>query len=355
MIFPVVRARACIGRWSILVQCKMIVLCFVAACTCTRTCTSQVAAFTIANVRARSSILPAQRRCGVSPGIPPSGSNYCNSYSSCYNLSHPVTIRQGSVSNDNEHSSSTNTGTSWLYGSLWATFLVYAFFGSPGQVGDPVDLQMLQSYIDNPGAPEGFNALFLLIFNGVGIMPLFIAQLACPQGNKSGGVPAAPFLAASMATGFIAAGIYLTFRSPPVSQKPQEEASWFTRTILESKITSIVSLLLLGLSVTSALGTLPVPQDTSITTTLSSVFSDFLVLASQSKFVSVNSLDLLMFTIAAATLIPRDLQLRMRDEDDDDHGTRTLALGRSIAAGTLLFPIFGAALYCLWRPPLPTE
>ena len=175
---------------------------------------------------------------------------------------------------------------------------------------------------------------------------MIIAQLACPQGNKIGGVPAAPFLTASLAMGFGAAGLYLTFRSPPISQKTQVEASWFTRTILENKVTSIASILLLGASVTSALGNLPVPPDAS---TLSSVWSDYALLASQSKLVSVSSLDLAILTIVAATLIPRDLQLRKGDSES------TLVLGRNIALGTVLFPIVGAALYCLWRPQLPTE
>lgn len=242
----------------------------------------------------------------------------------------------------------TTTSSNVLYGSLWASFLLFGLFGSPGQMGDPMDMQIIQSYIDNPSAPEGINALFLLIFNGLGVMPLIIAQLACPQGNKVGGLPAAPFLAASMAMGFGAAGLYLTFRSPPVAQKTQAEASWFTRTILESKITSLAALLLLGASVMSAVATLPVLPESGAWT---SVFSDYATLASQSKLVSVSSLDFIILTIVAATLIPRDLQLRTGTSS----ATNTVALGRNIALATIFFPILGATLYCLWRPNLPNK
>lgn len=315
-------------------------------------CTSTVAAFAMVNVRTRtgrSSVtvtpsfigsLPGRDRGEVLPRLPVVNSN---------NHFRAVTIRQGSASNDNERIDSetaSSYNTSLFYGSLWATFLMFGLFGSPGQMGDPMDMQIIQSYIDNPSAPEGINALFLLIFNGLGVMPLIIAQLACPQGNKVGGLPAAPFLAASVAMGFGAAGLYLAFRSPPVSQKTQAEASWFTRTILENKLTSIASLLVLGASVTSALGTLPVPQDSA---TLSLVLGDYASLASHSKLVSVSTLDFIILTIVASTLIPRDLQLRM------DDATSAGALGRKIALGTLFFPILGAALYCLWRPKLPSE
>lgn len=266
-----------------------------------------------------------------------------HSYQKNYRYRYPPTssVNFLSSSNDNEGDRGIFNNFNPLYGALWATFLTYGLALSPGQIGDPLDFQMIQSYIDNPTAPEGINPLFLIIFNGLGIMPLVIAQLACPQGNKVGGVPAAPFLAASMAMGFGAAGFYLTFRSPPVEQKTQTEASWFTRTILENKLASVASIALLGAAIVSAMNLMEDGQ------TISSVLSDYISLTSQSKFVSTSSLDLVILTISAATLIPRDLQLRSQED--------TTTLGRNIALGTLVVPIVGAILYCLWRPQLPKD
>ncbi len=248
----------------------------------------------------------------------------------------------------NDTTSSIVSNWNPLYGGLWIAFLTFGLFLSPGQIGDSFDTQLLQTYIDNPTAPEGINPLFLIIFNGLGVMPLIIAQLACPQGNKAGGgIPAAPFLAASMAMGFGAAGFYLTFRAAPVETKTQTEASWFTRSILENKLVSLGAIGLLGATVASAMA---VAEQHDGGLVLSTVFSDYVTLVSQSKFVSVSSLDLLILTIAAATLIPRDLQLRT---EEDINGSSLL--GRNIALATMLFPILGAALYCLWRPRLPVE
>jgi len=227
-----------------------------------------------------------------------------------------------------------------LYGGLWASFLAYGLFLSPGSVGDPADTALLQAYIDNPAAPMGINPIFLIIFNGLGVMPLVVSQLACPQGSKEG-PPAAPFLGGALAMGYGAAGLYLALRSPPVDRKAQSETSWFTRYVLENKITSVVSL---GLLASGVLSALPRIDETGV----SAALSDFVTLVGQSKFVSVSSLDLTILTIAAATLIPRDLQLRSPNED-------TTKIGQQIATVSLFFPILGAALYCLWRPSLPAD
>ena len=227
-----------------------------------------------------------------------------------------------------------------LYGGLWGAFLTYGLFLSPGSVGDPADFSIIQAYIDNPTAPEGINPVFLIIFNGLGVMPLVLSQLACPQGNREG-PPAAPFLVAALGMGYGAAGVYLGLRSSPVDRKLQGETSWFTRYVLENKITSVAAIGLLASGVLMSLGPL---HDLGWTTAV----SDYVSLAKQSKLVSVSSLDLAVFTIAAACLIPRDLQLR-------SPGADTSTLGQQIAIGSVFFPILGAALYCLWRPSLPTD
>lgn len=231
-----------------------------------------------------------------------------------------------------------------LYGGLWAAFLTFGLFLSPGSIGDPADTAIIQAYIDNPTAPEGINPVFLIIFNGLGVMPLVLSQLACPQGSPRG-PPAGPFFAAAFGMGYGAAGLYLAVRAPPVVRKLRDETSWFTRTVLENKLTSIAALGLLVSVVLQASGSSHVVDEGWV-----AAAADYVALAEQSKLVCVSSLDLVILTIAAATLIPRDLQLRQGTNNDDPTD-----LGRTIAIATVFFPILGAALYCLWRPSLPEE
>lgn len=242
-------------------------------------------------------------------------------------------------SHPSRETSSWLSNSSSLYGGLWAVFLAFGLFFSPGTIGDPADTAMIQAYIDNPAAPEGINPVFLFIFNGLGVMPLVISQLACPQGSKDG-PPAAPFLSAAFGMGYGAAGLYLSLRAPPVESKTREEASWVTRNVLENKIVSVGALSLLASSAYTSISSLDHGWAAAV--------ADFVELIHQSKFVSVSSLDLIVLTIAAAALIPGDLKLRSKDD-----AATSEELGRNVAAATVFFPILGAALYCLWRPSLP--
>jgi hypothetical protein len=74
--------------------------------------------------------------------------------------------------------------------------------------------------------------------------------------------------------------------------------------------------------------------------------SDFVSLASSSRFVSVASIDIAILTALAASLIPEDLALR--------RGGASLPSDKLVAAATLLLPVLGQALYVAARPPLPS-
>jgi hypothetical protein len=224
-----------------------------------------------------------------------------------------------------------------LYGGLLAAFLTYGIFLSPGEIFSDIDNGMLQAYMDNPSQPQGINELFLCIFNGLGIMPLVLSQLVVPQGNNKSGLPAAPFLLASAAMGYGGLGVYLSLRAAPVESKTQDsEVGWITRNVLENKFFNFALVALCGTTVLSS-GVLY--QD------FTTVLSGFQDLIATSKLASVSSVDLFILTIVAATLIPRDYQLRVPDVEDNQ--------ANIIAASTLLVPIVGAALYCAWRPSLP--
>ena len=234
-----------------------------------------------------------------------------------------------------------------LYAGLWAAFLGYGIFFSPGQVGDPIDTTIIEGFINDPTNTAGnMNPLFFMIFNFLGVMPLVMAQLVLPQDNnaRSGKISPVPFCLASMAAGYGSLGLYLGFlRQSPVETKTQSDATFITRNVAENKIFNWLMIILCGSAIFSS-GILGQLGD------IGSVISDYSQLASTSKLVTVSSVDLTILTIVAATLIPRDYRLRIQDDDDTAAKNANL-----IAASTVLLPVIGAALYCALRPSLPEE
>ena len=285
-----------------------------------------------------------------------------------------------------------------FYGTLWLGFLVYGIFFSPGEMLNPSDTQIIEQLISNPtNSPpttttttttstglEMINPLFFLIFNGLGLVPLVMAQLVVPQaalvstssrksgengggssGSGSGGISSVPFVIGSFAAGFGSLGLYLTFRNPPppidtmkVSKNDEpvltlEETSWFTRNVLESKLFAVSVLLILSsLFVTSGIFTTATP--------FFDVLDGYQQLASTSKLVSVSSVDLMILTVTAATLIPLDFKLRT-ERTGGNYDAKVNSTGLSeqqinlLAASTALLPVIGAAIYCALRPPLPSS
>lgn len=136
-------------------------------------------------------------------------------------------------------------------------------------------------------------------------------------------------------------GPYLSFRAPPRQQYNPDEASWFTRNILESK--------LLGWGLVAGVIGLPfyVGLVNALVQDPTAAVQSYTDLFATSKFVSVSTVDAIVLNIAAASLIPSDLKLRQPDVDDKQ--------AKFIGASTLLLPFLGAALYCALRPPLPSK
>jgi hypothetical protein len=234
--------------------------------------------------------------------------------------------------------SSLNLSFNPLYGALWLLFLIYGIFFSPGEMLGATDIKLIEALIADPSNANGaVNPLFFIFFNALGVMPIIMAQLVLPQGNQKG-VWAAPFVIGSFGAGFGALGLYLTLRAPPVESKTKSEASWVTANLFENKLFNWVNVLLCGAILYSS------DILTGAGDSLSTVWDNYLQLASSSKLVSVSSVDLLILTVSAATLIPRDYGLRSSEGEQK---------GLTYAAATVLLPVVGAALYCALRPPLP--
>jgi hypothetical protein len=250
-----------------------------------------------------------------------------------------------------------------LYFVPWVGFLAYAVLVSPGEMLDGTDTALIRSFLDDPTNNSGsINPLFFVVFNMLGIMPIVLAALVLPQGSNSKttrGLWAGPFLLGSAAAGYGSLGLYLSFRPPPVRTKTRSDLSWPTRNIFENKIVNwaVVGLSASLLFTSGILPTIPPAGNDD------GVVDGFLRLASTSKLVSVSSLDLVLLTAAAATLIPGDYRLRTNnsnnraagEDDDDDERSSNIVSANLVGVSTVLLPVVGAALYCALRPPLPED
>jgi hypothetical protein len=269
-------------------------------------------------------------------------------------LLRPLTASKSNLS-DNEDNDGPGIVVNPLYFIPWVGFFVYAFCFSPGNVMDGTDSAIIQSFLSDPTNTSGaINPLYFVVFNALGIMPLVVASIVLPQGRSGGGwFGAGPFLLASLAAGYFSLGGYLSFRPPPVPSKTRGELSWPTRYIFENKLYNwSVVILAASLPFTSGL----VFSDPA---TMATVVEDYIRLASTSKLVTNSSLDLVILTFCAATLIPRDYRLRHggggSDDGNDEARSSITTMANLVAASTVVLPVVGAALYCAFRPPLPEE
>ena len=140
---------------------------------------------------------------------------------------------------------------------------------------------------------------------------------------------------------------YLTFRAPPVERKTLAETSWITANILENKIFSW-SLIGLLFSIPLTTGFADAIISSTDPNIWGQLLADYAADFQATKIVSASTVDLCILTVTAATLIPRDYQLRVEDPEKAEQG-------KLIAAATVLLPALGAALYCAFRPSLPEE
>ena len=234
------------------------------------------------------------------------------------------------------------TERSWridpLYAALVLVLLTWTFV-APGEFGSAQDFALLENYIANPGDPEGFSAGFLALFNLLGLIPLIAASVVAPQSSPRG-LPLAPFLAASAAAGYFAAGTYLTFRAAPRESVIASELGWFTRNVLENKIFNWGLVASVAFIVYSNGLVEGVAQGG-----VGPMWQDFVGSISNSKFASVSSADAIIYNLAIASLIARDYKLRVPTADDTK--------ANQVASLTLLLPFLGATLYCAVRPKLP--
>jgi hypothetical protein len=218
------------------------------------------------------------------------------------------------------------------FGILWVAFLTFVYAVAPSNTGD-FDQGLIQAILDNPAKPE-INELFNFVFTQFVTVSSVIFCVGLPQASKKG-PPAVPFFLAASVIGYIPLGLYMLTRGKPKSQVTREDLSWFTANGLESKVFAGALVLLVLYSAAQ------VPW-----ANLDALLDGYEQLFQSSMLVAASTVDLTILTLVAATLIPQDY--RLRNPDDADRANL-------IGAATLLVPILGSAMYCLWRPSLPSS
>jgi hypothetical protein len=220
--------------------------------------------------------------------------------------------------------------------AAWIALVAFAFVPfAPGAMGSDQDNAMLQAIIADPLNPAGVNAIFLVLFNLFGPMPVILASLLLPQQTPGAKIPAGPFLIASSAIGYFAMGPYLALRAPPQTVQAND---WFTRNVAENKIVSWALVVLCGLIYA------PLPAALMSTDSL----ADFIQFLASSRFATISTLDLTILYIVATKAIYDDYRLRAVPDDDDT----TAAAATKVALATAVVPYLGAAVYCALRPTL---
>jgi hypothetical protein len=225
-----------------------------------------------------------------------------------------------------------------LFLSLWAGFIGYAFFLSPGGTpeGSARDFELIKKLIYTP-YDGTTNAIFVAIFNILGIIPFVFAALFIP-GAKTQKLPPALFSTLMMAMGYGAAGPYLAFRkiNTTVTKSNQGRGSF---------IFEFNPIWILALGWASYLFYYMISQMLSLG--VGEVVSDYFQLCSSSRLVIASSIDLAILSTVIVDPIAEDIQRRTSSSSS----SFSVLPAWSYASVPVLGPIF----YLLTRPKLPQE
>ncbi len=205
------------------------------------------------------------------------------------------------------------------FGLLWLGFAAYAFLLAPPDHPDTVTLIQNLSL----GNWQGINPLVVALFNLMGIWPAIYISVLLADGHGQR-VRAWPFAVAAFAVGAFALLPYLVLRSPNPS--PIAAPSLILR-LTNSRWVGVV--LLVGAIALVGYG---VSQGD---------WPDLIQQWQTSRFIHVMSLDFCLLSLLFPTLVTDDLARR--------GGTEQNWLW-AIAA----IPLFGALVYLILRPNLPT-
>lgn len=200
---------------------------------------------------------------------------------------------------------------------IWLSFVIYAFFFSPPN--QPDTLELIKDL--STGKWDGINPIITSLFNIMGIWPIIYAGLIFADGRMQK-IPAWPFVSFSFGVGAFAILPYLIFRQP--NQEFEGKKSLFLK-ILDSRW--------LGLSVTMGTAAFLLYAFTQ------GDWSDFIQQWRTSRFIHVMSLDFCLLCLLFPILLKDDLRRR---------GLKNQSLFWLVS----LVPLLGSAIYLMVRPPL---
>lgn len=218
-------------------------------------------------------------------------------------------------------------------GLVWAGLTAYVLLGAPGkdEASQALDNELLMKIIANP-FDESVPPLFVCLFNYMGIWPAIYAALLLPGAANQKPVPAAPFVAGSVAFGMFALSPYLALREyrGGDAEVTQKELNGITRWF-ESRLNAI--LLTIG---AVSLGTFGITANGG---DLSTSIQEFQELFATQLFPHITTLDFLALWGFSFGVMAEDMDRRGMDDQK--------------APLFCLFPVFGHMLYLLLRKPLP--
>jgi hypothetical protein len=223
------------------------------------------------------------------------------------------------------------------YAIAFVSFLAFAFYRSLTEP-EGASMQVLEGFFADPLNP-GCNELFVTIFNLLGLYFVPLACLLMP-GAKGQKLPATPFVLASMLGGYGFLGPYMITRKPSLKVVKKNDLDWFTANVLENKIVNWLLAAVIASAYISSGCISALLNDPS------ALFSGYEELFSETAIASASSMDFLILTLVAASLVPEDLARR---------GVKDSIAPYAIAASTVLLPGVGAALYCALRPELEEQ
>ncbi len=207
-----------------------------------------------------------------------------------------------------------------LFGLLWLSLVIYAFFLAPPNQSDTFELiQQLST-----GQWDGINPLVIALFNLMGVWPLIYSCLLFLDGHGQK-LPAWPFAVGSFGVGAFALLPYLALRQPN-STFTGRKNGWLK--ILDSRW--------LGLGLT--IGTLVLLTYGL----LKGDWGNFILQWQTDRFIHVMSLDFCLLCLLFPVLLRDDMARR--------------GLQQSWIFWTVsLVPLLGPVLYLSLRPPIAPE
>lgn len=220
------------------------------------------------------------------------------------------------------------------YAIAFVTFLAFAFYRSFNEL-DGASTQILEGFFADPLNP-GCNELFVTIFNLLGLYFVPLACLLMP-GAKGQKFPATPFVLASMLGGYGFLGPYMITRTSSFETVNKSDLGWFTANVLENKTVNWILAAVIASAYISS-GCISALLDDP-----NKLLSGYAQLFSETAIASASTMDFVILTLVAASMIPEDLARR---------GVKGGFTPYTIAALTLLLPGVGAGLYCALRPEL---